>query len=144
MSGQIHFTDDMIFRANVHGLFRMFVYLRIDTEVVSARDTLQKVEAWSKGEICANQVPIIVDEMGQGKEMITSDQVYQIASDDEFANSPLCNRRPEPVCYDKHLLRDTVGGKYVIMRPDRFVFAACNTERELAEAVTCMMEILRG
>lgn len=97
MSGLVHFTDDIIFRENVHGLFRMFVYLSSDTEIVPARDTLQKVEAWSKGEIRANQVPIIVDEIAQGKEMITTDQVYQIASGDEFANSLLCNRRPEPV-----------------------------------------------
>lgn len=143
VSGKVHFTDDVIFRPQAKGLFRMFVYLQNSAELLAARDTLQKVEAWSRGEIVAAQTPFIV-ENHHNEEGTMDANVYQLASGEEFTKSPLCNRRPEPTGYDKYLLRDKIKGNFVIMRPDRFIFAACNREHELQEAVGCMLSVLQG
>lgn len=46
--------------------------------------------------------------------------------------SPLCLNRPEPRGYNEDLLWDSLSGKkYVILRADRFVFAACDSGDEL-------------
>lgn len=143
-TGEVHFTDDVVFPLKAKGLFRMFVYLKSSAELLSARDALRMVEEWSQGEIVADQVPFIVEEVDHEKETIEDVNVYQLSSGEEFAKSPLCNRRPRPDCYEKYLLRDKIGGKFVIMRPDRFTYAACNGERELEKAVRCMMDVLCG
>lgn len=143
ISGEIHFTDDIIFRTRANGLFRMFVYLQSSAELSSARNTLQKVEEWSEGEIVAAQTPFIIEEY-HNKEATRGAVVYQLASGEEFTKSPLCNCRPEPAGYDKYLLRDKIKGKFVIVRPDRFIFAACNEEHELKKAIGCMINVLQG
>lgn len=142
-NGEVHFTDDIIFQPQANGLFRMFVYLQSSAGLPSARKTLQNVEEWSGGEIVAGQTPFIVEEY-HGKEGAEDVTVYQLASGEEFAKSPLCNCRPEPAGYDKYMLRDKVKGSFVIVRPDRFIFAACNGEHKLKKAVGCMMDILQG
>lgn len=142
-NGEVHFTDDIIFQPQANGLFRMFVYLQSGVGLLSARKILQKVEEWSGGEIVAGQTPFIIEEY-HGREGTEDANVYQLASGEEFAKSPLCNCRPEPAGYDKYLLRDKAKGSFVIVRPDRFIFAACNGEHELRTAVGCMMDVLQG
>lgn len=144
MTGEIHFTDDIFFKPQMKGLFRMLVYLKNSIELESARETLRKVEDWSQGELIANEIPVIVEEMQSGKETIENSNVYQLATGQEFARSHLCDRRPEPIGYDQYLLRDNIKGKFVIMRPDRFIYATCSEETELKNAVGCMMDVLRG
>ena len=66
---------------------------------------------------------------------IPRDSVYRVATGEEFAASELCNDRPYPTGYDMYRIRKEVGGrKYVLMRPDRFVFAACHSDSELLAA----------
>lgn len=146
MSGKIHFTDDVIFRQPAPGIFRMFVYLDNSADIPAARETLKKVEKWSRGEIIANSIPFIIEDVEYGKGDITTGRhtVYQLARGEEFAKSTLCINRPEPILYDEYQLRDKIGGKFVILRPDRFIFAACSEEDELERAVESMLEVLRA
>lgn len=144
MIGEIHFTDDIFFKPQDKGLFRMFVYLKHSTELQSVRDTLRNVEDWSEGELVGDKIPVIFEEMQPGKGAIEDRNVYQLATGEELAWSPLCDRRPEPIGYDEYLLRDNIKGKFVIMRPDRYTFAACNGKDELEKAVGFMMHVLRG
>ena len=66
----------------------------------------------------------------------SANSVYQLASTEDFAKSPLCDRRPEPQHYDMYYLGRVLGGrKYVIVRPDRFIFAACSNREELQTAI---------
>ncbi|KAL4811663.1 hypothetical protein BDW67DRAFT_189990 [Aspergillus spinulosporus] len=138
-NGEIVFTDDIIFRSQQGGLFHMFVYLHNDEELSDVRKVLQEVEQLSKGTILACNVPIIVEESGTG---IEDPNVIQLATGEEFASSPLCNRRPEPMLYDRFALRNEVRGRYCIVRPDRFVFAACNDINALHAAVRSMLAYL--
>lgn len=145
INGNVYFTDDIIFQQPATGLFRMFVYMNSSADIPTARETLKKVEKWSQGEIIADNTPFIVEHVDYEKGLITKDHhaVYQLATGEEFAKSPLCIRRPDPVLYDKYQLRDNIGGKFVIMRPDRFIFAACREEGELKKAVGSMLEVLQ-
>lgn len=144
-NGRVYFTDDIIFRQPATGLFRMFVYMDNSANIPTARKTLKNVEKWSQGEIIADNTPVIVDHVDYEKGVITKDHhnIYQLATGEEFAKSPLCTSRPEPILYDKYQLRDKIGGKFVIVRPDRFIFAACSNESELKRAVESMLKVLQ-
>lgn len=143
MCGEVHFTDNVIFWPQAKGLFQMFVYLQSSAELLVARNTLQKVKKWSQGEIVAAQTPFIIKNH-HNEEAVMDANMYQLASGKEFANSPLCNHWLEPAGYNKYLLQDKIMGSFVIMQPDRFIFAACNGEHELQEAVGCMLNVLQG
>lgn len=144
MGGNVYFTDDIIFRNRDNGLFRMFVYLKSSAEIAAARELLGDVEAWSNREIIADETPFIVEDVDTKDGIIPGkNPVYQVATAEEFAASPLCTRRPAPACYDKYQLGGKVGGKLVIMRPDRFIFAACSGKDDLRRAVDIMLEVLQ-
>ncbi|KAE8154571.1 hypothetical protein BDV25DRAFT_126440 [Aspergillus avenaceus] len=140
MKGVVFFTDDVIFHSKSTGLFRLFVYLQSDEELDSASDVVKMAEEISKEEFAAEAVPFLIETIG---ETATGDsRLFQIASAEDFAQSPLCNGRPEPTHYDPLLIRTEVRAKYVIVRPDRFVFAACNDGESLRAAINCMLDIL--
>ncbi|GKZ25975.1 hypothetical protein AbraIFM66951_001991 [Aspergillus brasiliensis] len=138
-NGEVVFTDDIIFRSQKEGLFQMFVYLHSDKELAGVRKVLQEVEQLSKGTILANNVPIIVEESVTD---VQDPNVIALATGDEFASSPLCDRRPEPMLYDQFALRKEVRGRYCIVRPDRFIFAACNDTKALHGAIRSMLAYL--
>ncbi|RAK74638.1 putative monooxygenase [Aspergillus fijiensis CBS 313.89] len=142
-TGKVLFTDDAIYRSGSKSLFRVFIYLQRSNEVASARDTLEGIEEWSRGEFHSHDVPILVEEMSP-KDAIRMPNVFHIASVEEFSRSPLCSQRPAPLSYDPCLIRESIKAKYVIVRPDRFVFAACNEPGELKEAVEWMLRYLYG
>ncbi|KIW16621.1 hypothetical protein PV08_03809 [Exophiala spinifera] len=72
-------------------------------------------------------------------------RVYRIATGDEFAACRLCRNRPPPTGYDMLRVRAEVGGrKYVLVRPDRFTFAACRSGAELAGACGRIAGVLFG
>ncbi|OJJ96094.1 hypothetical protein ASPACDRAFT_54915 [Aspergillus aculeatus ATCC 16872] len=139
-NGEIVFTDDIIFRSQREGIFQMFVYLRNDEKLSGVRKVLQEVEQLSKGTIMANNVPIMVEESVAD---VQDPNVIALATGDEFASSPLCNRRPEPMLYDRFALRKEVRGRYCIVRPDRFIFAACNDIKALHGAIRSMLGYLQ-
>lgn len=144
INGKVYFTDDVIFRNQDKGLFRMFVYLKNSAEIAAAREVLGDVEAWSDGRLIADQTPFIVEDIEEEDWPLTGKYLlYQVATSDEFATSPLCTRRPAPTCYDKHQLGNMVGGKFIIVRPDRFIFAACSERDDLRRAVDRMLEALQ-
>ncbi|KNG87893.1 monooxygenase [Aspergillus nomiae NRRL 13137] len=142
MTGNVLFTDDVIFHSKQKSIFRLFVYLRNDEELAHTRAVLREVEELSQSEFAADQVPFVIEDItkrGAGDDKI----VFQIASAEEFARSPLCKGRPEPTYYEPFLIRTEVRAKYIIVRPDRVVFAACEDEQSLKTAIGCMKDILR-
>ncbi|KAB8235631.1 putative monooxygenase [Aspergillus alliaceus] len=141
MSGKVSFTEDVIFRSEQNSLFRLFVYLRNDEELEPARNAMRVTQEISRGEFGVDNISFIV-------EQITCDEasdyknLFQIANAEDFAQSPLCNGRPKPTYYEPFLVRKEVCGEYIIVRPDRFVFAACDGDQSLKVATNCMLEIL--
>ncbi|KAL2825362.1 hypothetical protein BDW59DRAFT_161839 [Aspergillus cavernicola] len=141
----VSFTDDVMFSASKKGLFQVLVYLEHWSELGSARETVASMKAVAGGEIYVDEATYIIQDMEDrpGGETENSAPVYQLASADEFAASPLCEGRPEPQHYDLYYLAKALrGAKYVIVRPDRFIFAACATRAELERAITAAVEYL--
>ncbi|PYH44740.1 putative monooxygenase [Aspergillus saccharolyticus JOP 1030-1] len=142
-TGKVVFSDDAIFRPGARSLFRLFIYLRDGGEVAAARDALDELEELSRGELHSKEVPILVETINPTSS-VPMPNVYRIASAEEFSTSPLCSHRPAPLSYDPYSIRKRVPGRYVIVRPDRFVFAACDDATELKEAVESMLGYLYG
>ncbi|PWY85873.1 monooxygenase [Aspergillus sclerotioniger CBS 115572] len=140
--GEILFTDDVIYSPNNTSLFRLFVYLQDNSDLPSIKDTLQNIQSWSRGEFNATTIPIIVE--STSIDPSNEHNIFQIATAEEFSNSPLCNNRPKPLDYDPLLLRNKLQGKYVIVRMDRFIFASCTDVKELQKAIQSMLDHLYG
>ncbi|PVH71142.1 hypothetical protein DL98DRAFT_597226 [Cadophora sp. DSE1049] len=72
-------------------------------------------------------------------------QVMRIATAEEFAADKLCDRRPAPSYYDEYRLKKEVKGRtFIILRQDRFAFAACADKAELDIAAARIEEVLSG
>jgi len=62
----------------------------------------------------------------------------RIASGEEFAQEEkLCNNRPVPMHYNPYRMREELraNAKFVLVRGDKFVFAACRDREELEDAL---------
>ncbi|KAF7589571.1 hypothetical protein BBP40_004150 [Aspergillus hancockii] len=141
MNGKVYFTDDVIFRPKQNGLFRLFVYPRSDEELDSAQAVVRMATKSSQGEFTVDKVPYIVENLTKGQIKV-NENLFQIASAEDFARSPLCTGRPEPNYYEPFFIRTEVDAKYIIVRPDRFVFATCDDEQSLKTAVGHMLDLL--
>ncbi|PYH95482.1 monooxygenase [Aspergillus ellipticus CBS 707.79] len=143
MDNKILFTDDAIFSSNTKAIFRLFVYLHDSSELVPAKAALEGIDKWSRGEFCQDDIPILIERFIT-KNPANSKNVFHIASAQEFAQSSLCNNRPKPLDYDPYLLRDKLQGRFIIVRPDRFIFASCKDTREMKRAVRYVLNYLYG
>lgn len=146
-NGEVFFTDDVLFAKHKSGLLQLLVYLKNLTDLPAAQEELSCIEEMSKGEIQAAEVTFLVEDMGPkeaavaGKDMSS---VFRLATAQEFALSPLCHGRPEPQFYDPYCLGNALeGNKYVIVRPDRFIFAACQDKKGLETAIAAAVEYLQ-
>ncbi|KAL3455996.1 hypothetical protein BJX64DRAFT_297100 [Aspergillus heterothallicus] len=151
------FTDDVIFGAGhgrKRGLFQLLVSLESLSDVERARETVADVKS-SLGEgvededLCLDEATYLVQNKSPGtRDGRTSSPgvVYQLASAEEFAASPLCEGRPVPQGYDALYLAKAVGSgmRFVIVRPDRFIFASCRDGQELESAVRAIVGYLKG
>ena len=71
--------------------------------------------------------------------------LFRSATGDEFGRSALCDSRPLPRGYNEMLMWQSVRGKrYVVLRLDRFVFAACKDVVELAKAVAQLNQLFES
>lgn len=73
------------------------------------------------------------------------DNVSRVATGAEFAtNVSLCQGRPQPKYYDPYrMLKETKGSKFVLVRPDRFVYTACTTIERLISALDGLESVLQ-
>ena len=143
--GQVQFTDDVIYGENKGGIFQIIVLLDDASQVESAQRDLNGLD-----QLC----PLLPSQKAtffvlRGREFSTLpaskvgvDRLYRSATAEEFANSGLCNNRPAPRGYKEDGMWQSVKHKrYVIVRLDRFVFAACNTRNELERAASRLAEL---
>ena len=148
--GEVFFTDDVIFGGHKTGLFQFLVYLRDLNELALAREIISNVGDISRREITAGDVTFLVEDLadidedaGVTEQDMTS--VFRLATAQEFAASALCHERPKPRFYDPYCLGKAVdGNSFVIVRLDRFIFAACNTRHDLVLALLKMVAYLQG
>ena len=148
--GEVFFTDDVIFGAHKTGLFQLLVYIRNLSGLAQARETVSDIEDISKGEITSGDVTFLVEAMADldddaniTEQDLTS--VFRLASAQEFAASALCHERPEPRFYDPYYMGKALdGNRFVIVRPDRFIFAACNSRQDLVKSLIEVVAYLQG
>ena len=147
--GDVCFTDDVIFAPEKKGLFQIVVLLHGDQgELQESRDVVAGL-----GSVCPHLHPAEATYFVRrqraaadanstlGKQSSLSN-VHRTASAEEFNQSSLCKGRPPAYGYREYDMWSVVRDRrYVILRADRFVFAACNSARELQLAAARLNEI---
>ncbi|KAF3396168.1 hypothetical protein F1880_007280 [Penicillium rolfsii] len=143
----VFFTDDVIFGPEKKGMFQLLVYAKTLDRVSAARQDVADIDDMSHGQIRANEATFLVETV---EDMACDpadvvDNIFCLTSAEEFAQSPLCFRRPEPEFYDPLCIGTALKGmSYVILRPDRFIFAACATRVDLRKIVGAAATYLDG
>lgn len=150
----IFFTDDMIYAPGKQGLFQLVILLDSTAELSTTLRQLQllDIEGLSNNLVKPSECVTIIHDLmatlpeSQQKEFEgQKSQIIRAASGAEFAASTLCKDRPEPRYYQPYRIREEVRGrKFVLVRPDRFVFAACTNIEELGSALQLIEPILSG
>ncbi|ETN37465.1 uncharacterized protein HMPREF1541_07087 [Cyphellophora europaea CBS 101466] len=140
----VRFTDDVIFGADKKMLFQLVLLVDNLSAAKKALLDLQAVdlERVSKGMLSGKEATCITHDSSLEPDDVDEplipfkQQLYRIATAEEFAaTEALCRNRPEPIGYNMYQMREAMKGRrYVIVRPDRFVFAACGTVEGLVQA----------
>ncbi|KAH8705419.1 hypothetical protein BGW36DRAFT_456886 [Talaromyces proteolyticus] len=133
-TGKVSFTDDIIFSPSKQGLFQLVVLAKAAAELDELEPSLAGLKEKSNGALLPGEVSIFAEDSFGTSVRPNGRVVYRFATGDQFANDPLCAGRFKPVGYDRHQMAKAArGNKFVVLRPDRFVFAACSTTKELHE-----------
>jgi hypothetical protein len=142
-NAEVQFTDDVIF-AEKRTPFQLVVLLDHPNERHTAVQDVQSIKARSL--LCPLEATFFVPRAScasLGDQAGTCEYpLFRSATGDEFARSALCESRPLPRGYQEMLMWQSVKGKrYVLLRFDRFVFAACRDGNELAKAVAHLHQL---
>ncbi|KAJ6104882.1 hypothetical protein N7486_003571 [Penicillium sp. IBT 16267x] len=147
-SSDIFFSDDIIFGQRKKGLFQLLISLESMDRWSAAREAVSRVEELSEGEIHAAEATFLIQSVAIDSKAVVTEApppVYCLATGEEFAGSSLCIGRPKPEYYDPlYLSRALKGNMFVLIRPDRFIYAACNEAAQLEESVSQAVAYLRG
>jgi len=131
---KVQFTDDVIFAKGKKGMFKVLVLLKSLSELMSCKDALKGVDELAGGFLFEKEATFLLQDSGvRSAGTVIGDHVYRLATGEEFAaDKNLCEGRPAPQLYDMYQIGKDLGGMtFVIVRPDRFVYAACQTAEDL-------------
>ena len=132
---KVLFTDDVIFSPEKKGLFQIAVLLHSLEEADSVYEALNGLGEVSQGALSENEATLFLDTTENLVVSTKDHRIYRLATATEFASNGQCAGRPDPIGYDAHRMSKEVGyNRFIILRPDRFIFAACNTQYELYSA----------
>ncbi|CAN9267379.1 unnamed protein product [Alternaria alternata] len=135
----VRFTDDVIFEQGKKGLFQLVVFIDGVMDLHRIQPLLNDIECVSGGVLRAAETTFFFKTTNNPQTSWTlpshHSNVYRLATGHEFAASPLCQGRPEPQYYEPdRIWRESGSKQFVILRPDRFVFATCKDVFELKRA----------
>ncbi|KAJ5814582.1 monooxygenase [Penicillium riverlandense] len=143
---EVQFTDDVIFEDGKQ-MFQLIILLDDIGEAESALDDLRKTRNASE-RLLLDEATFFVPRTACSTSTLPDaleHRVFRSATGEEFAQSPLCISRPLPRGYDERLMwRSVSGNRYVLLRFDRFVFAACKTRVELQRATERLADAFRA
>jgi hypothetical protein len=151
----ITFTDDQIFSASKTKPFQIVALVHKIKEVEEVQQQLANIGELPCSQILVTEATIIVADP-RAQETVTElssnspkpeerarQNVIRIATAEEFAASKLCRGRPQPLYYDDYRIHKEFPGKgFLILRPDRIVFAACRGMEELIHALKQINPVL--
>ena len=146
-SDKVKFSDDLLFDSHKKALFQLLLlpesakeaqYLLAMIEKSPRHKFLDPGDATiliQKCNVHSTHIRVLL-----GKKV----SVARVATGDEFAADPvLCRNRPVPKYYDPlRISKEFVNMKFVVVRPDRFVYAAVRTGDELVQALSTLTETL--
>lgn len=156
------FTDDSIFAPVKTGIFQIVALLDSIDQIRSARadishiqhpESLLTLDPAEATYIVHGEVPSIRDAPALLGKEIPSENIIRVLGGDEYVAAGHTAAalekhfpRPEPLYYDPNRIRKDLGNDkvYVIVRWDRFVFAACRNAAELERAVAALESTLEG
>jgi hypothetical protein len=148
---KIMFTDDTIFASDKAGLLQLVV-LSSHVDIPIPWIELDNVETWSNGLISGAHATVIVEDPRASATGITLGlqakerpgiSIVRVATAEEFTNSELCNNRPQPQYYDEFRIgKEVAGARYIVVRKDRFIYAACASLGELKSALERLPSVL--
>lgn len=139
------FTDDIIFDPSKKTIFQVVVLIDKLSEVTEAAAGLADIDEVSKGELADKDATFIVQNPNEVASTQDTLRLTRIATAEEFAKSPLCSGRPFPYYYNEYRMKEDTGGhKYLIVRPDRCIYASCADKKELDDAARSLAELLTG
>lgn len=150
---EVHFTDDVIFAPSKKGLFQIVALLNSVDEVADAQAALHSVSPDPEFVLPSETTYLIHDPLATPSPSLHLPlHTYRIATAEEFgADEALCGSRPKPLWYDMYRIRKEFGAggrgqgtKFVVLRPDRFVYAVCDGKDGLGEALGRLGGVLRG
>ncbi|KAF7116116.1 hypothetical protein CNMCM5793_004136 [Aspergillus hiratsukae] len=147
LGNRICFTDDVIFSKEKTKLFQIVVLLDKPAQARAATQELEGIDGLSDGHLSAKEATLLVQ---AGKCVPDDDYIeftglslFRTATAEEFKQSDLSVGRPEPHGYDDRQIWQVLPRKrFVIVRHDRFVYAACATKAELIDAAKSLAESL--
>jgi hypothetical protein len=131
---RIQLTDDVIFRQDKKGLFQVLVLLNSFSELEATQKTICDLEGTSSSQYVKPQEATFILQTSEAIHFPGDGaNVFRLATAAEFASSEsLCRNRPPPQYYDMYRMKKDLHGKrFAIVRPDRFLYAACDTATEL-------------
>jgi hypothetical protein len=147
----VTFTDDIIFAPGKKGLFQLVVLLDRMDQITTAAKALHDVEKLSQGAIISSETTFAVHDTLAAMESTFalpsgSGKVVRIATASEFAlDERMCGGRPAPLYYDEYrMLKEAKGMSFVVLRQDRFIFAACADKAQLDIAACRIDDLLCG
>ena len=140
---KVFFTDDLIFPTTKSGLFQVVVLLLSVESAALVDEALSGLGEISGGCLEDDKAAIFINTTESRGLDSSRRKACRLATADEFAADPvLCAGRPEQIGYDPYLMSKEVGvDKYIILRPDRFAFAACDTRSELEYATKALRKL---
>lgn len=147
LDNRIRFTDDVIFSKEKTKLFQLVVLLGVPTQARAAMQELDGIDGLSDGHLSVKETTMLVQAEkcfpeGDGSRL-DGVSLFRTATANEFKQSDLCVGRPDPRGYnDSQIWGIMKGMRFVIVRHDRFVYAACATRAELVEAAKSLAESL--
>ena len=141
---QVMFTDDAVFAPGKIGLLQLVVLIG-HVDIPIPWNELNEVETWSKSLVSAAHATVIVEDSKAGQTGTSLGlqvnerpgiSIVRVATAEEFTSSKLCSNRPEPEYYDElRIGKEVAGARYVVVRKDRFIYAAFKSLVELKSAL---------
>ncbi|VUC24151.1 unnamed protein product [Clonostachys rosea] len=143
--GHVQFSDDVIFEPTKQKLFQIVVLLDNTEQSTNAENELQGLDSISSRLSPAEATMFVrrrsLDKVSMAREL-TNRRIFRTATGIEFGQSRLCDGHPQPRGYEEECMWNGLEGKrYIIVRYDRFIFAACNSRAELEKAARRLSEL---
>jgi hypothetical protein len=132
---EVGFTDDVIFRKDKRGIFQLAVLLENAIDIESTRKAITGLDILSDSFILPHEATFIIQrsEVDVLHSNVGND-VYRLATADEFiASETLCRGRSAPQYYDMYQMKRDLCKRFTIVRPDYFLYAACDSVEELKD-----------